>query len=281
MVARPCGNADHTGARNPPARGTGAATVALVPLIKRRKTLPRDIESILASGDLDAMTHVFDRCLLDATGGSTRHTTLSFADCPEALARWLVGQGADVDARDAHERTALHHRLDPASIDLLVELGADVAAVDYLGETPLHHAAGRGRADAVRALLRHGASAHARDRGGRTPLAVALHRCTNIAIAATSTVAEVLLDASATVDDAMRARVTAVGEAFEFSREAFNPDYLPETDAGLTRLYGLLGVAPVPPLRRHDGRTPIEVTATGWRAQHAELWRLLVPSHLA
>ncbi|MBT0995130.1 ankyrin repeat domain-containing protein [Cellulomonas sp. DKR-3] len=224
------------------------------------------------------MRRVFDRCHVDATGGSSRHTTLSFTECPDDLARWLVDRGADVDARDAHERTALHHRLDDGAVELLTSLGADVTAVDYLGETPLHHAAGRARVDGVRALLRHGADVAARDRGGRTPLAVALDRCTNLAIAPTSELAAVLLTAGATVDDAMRARVTAIGESFEFSREAFNPDYLADTDAGLARLYELFEVEPVPPLRRHDGSAPIEVSATTWPDQHAELWRLLVPA---
>jgi hypothetical protein len=243
----------------------------------KRKTLPRDFEALLAAGDLDAVKRVFDRCLPDATTGYSKHTALAFDACPEELTRWLVARGADVNARDTYRRTPLFERVSGAGIQLLVDLGAEVDAFDYQGETPLHHAAKYGRLDAVRVLLRCGADLHVRDRQSRTPLGVALARCSNIQIVATVAVAELLLGVGSTVDETMRERVREIGESFEFFREKFNPVHLDETDAALTRLYTLFAVEPVPLLIRHDGLARIEVASGPWRGQYDALWKLLVP----
>ena len=244
----------------------------------KRKTLPRDFEELIAAADLDALKQVFDRCLLDATTGPSKHTALFFDTCPDELTRWLVEHGADVNALDMYQRTALYERRSGTGIQLLVELGADVSAVDGQDATPLHHAAGLARFDAIRTLIRCGADPHSRDRGGRTPLALALASCSNAGIVATVAIAELLLGLGSMVDEAMRIRVRRIGEAFEFSRESFNPDRLDAADAALTRLYALFEVTPVPPLIRHDGLARIEVQPGPWPTQYDDLWKLLVPA---
>lgn len=56
-------------------------------------------------------------------------------------------------------------------IDFLVEeAGADVNTRDGDGRTPLHHAALRDSAEAIMALLRHGAELDVEDHNGKTPL---------------------------------------------------------------------------------------------------------------
>nr|GFD28236.1 hypothetical protein [Tanacetum cinerariifolium] len=77
---------------------------------RKRKTLPKDFDQLLKDAPLAELIEVFDVCELEATGGYSKSTALGFYNCPDDLVRWLVVQGADVDARDHYQRTALHHR---------------------------------------------------------------------------------------------------------------------------------------------------------------------------
>src|SRR5438876_138196 len=76
----------------------------------KRKTLPKDFEDLLKAGDLAKLQAVFDACDVDARGGYAKQTALAFNECPDALARWLVGQGADLSASDTWGNTPLHSR---------------------------------------------------------------------------------------------------------------------------------------------------------------------------
>ena len=67
----------------------------------KKKQLPKDFEALLDQGDLAALKAVFDSCDVDAHGGYSKRTALAFDACPDALARWLVEQGADLAAPDA------------------------------------------------------------------------------------------------------------------------------------------------------------------------------------
>jgi ankyrin repeat protein len=92
----------------------------------------------------------------------------------------LLGQGADVRARDTKGETVLHAvfsrrnwRLDLGPIIRLLNAGADLDARDDRGRTPLHAAAERGRREAVELLLDKGADPQDTDKGGQTPLHLA------------------------------------------------------------------------------------------------------------
>lgn len=95
-----------------------------------------------------------------------------------ALARWLIEQGADVNAAAENpQRVAPVHAAaavrDRETLRLLLERGADANAKQQMDYTPLHGAASRGDVEMAELLLAHGADANARAGDGMTPADVA------------------------------------------------------------------------------------------------------------
>ena len=146
-------------------------TLDVMPGKAKRTTLPRDFEDLLKARTLGPLKEVFEKCDVNARGGSAKHTALAFDACPDRLARWLVAQGADLSATDTWGNTPLHSRAQSwrGSIDVLLELGANANARAPIG-TPLHAAGLRKNSEIAKKLLAHGAKVDAKDRGGKTPL---------------------------------------------------------------------------------------------------------------
>ena len=266
-------------------------------MAKKRTTLPKEFPEILASGDLAAMKAVFERCEIDARGGYLKETALAHVECPDDLARWLVTQGADLEAPDRYGRTPLHARAGhwQGEVAVLIELGAQIDRPEGT-ETPLHAAARVQNVAAARLLLDHGARWNARDKAGLTPLGAALSRCNNASLAAMAPMAELLLTAGASApkpgllarltgkaprseadDPTLKAMVRKLGENFEFHRADFNPDTVDEASAGLERLYELFSVSPAPRRNLHPVDEPIRAKSARWQDAHNELWQALVP----
>jgi cytohesin len=94
----------------------------------------------------------------------------------DGVARVLLDYGADPNARDDSDRTPLHHAMKywrAEAAQILLDKGVDANARDSENQTPLHVASKRGHLDGVRLLLQHGADIRARDDKGRTPFQVA------------------------------------------------------------------------------------------------------------
>jgi hypothetical protein len=88
----------------------------------------------------------------------------------------ILDAGADIDARDALDRTPLHMAAfygRPRIIELLAAHGADVDAPDHTALTPLHAAVISGGRDAVQSLLDTRADLQARNEKGQTALHLA------------------------------------------------------------------------------------------------------------
>lgn len=95
-----------------------------------------------------------------------------------ALARWLIEQGADVNApaENAMGVAPVHAAAaacDRETMRMLLERGADANARQQLDYTALHGAASRGDIEMAKLLLAHGAQRDAKASDGMTPADVA------------------------------------------------------------------------------------------------------------
>lgn len=101
----------------------------------------------------------------------------------KAMARLLIGKGAEPNATNSWKDTPLHVAADMGSqdvVELLIEEGADVNAKNKAGYTPLHRAAQSlvegGNPQVVALLVKHGADVNAKSKWGLTPLHFAARR---------------------------------------------------------------------------------------------------------
>jgi hypothetical protein len=250
-------------------------------MAKKKKTLPKNFNELIKENNIENLKKVFDTCELDARGGYGKATALSFFNVPDELVRWLVENGADIEALDTYERTALHQHSMARSgkITVFLELGANVNARDKYGDTPLHFAAGSSfNVSSAKELIEYGADIKSLNANKQTPLEKALSRANNIDINHLVEISQLLLQKDTEITQKMKDEVTRIGENFEFHRENFNKDSLEETDYALNNLYAMYDVPPVKKRIMHDGVSPIIVSGTSWQIQFEELWEFLIPS---
>jgi quinoprotein dehydrogenase-associated probable ABC transporter substrate-binding protein len=91
--------------------------------------------------------------------------------------KFLVGKGADVNARDAQGYAPVHtaaRKRHPDMIAVLAGLKADLNLPDSDGMTPLMHAAMRNHVPTIKMLLEHGADIEKTGPQGSQPLALAI-----------------------------------------------------------------------------------------------------------
>ena len=98
-----------------------------------------------------------------------------------ALARWLIEEGADVNAyaENANRVAPVHAAAaarDRETMRLLLERGADPNARQVMDYTALHEAAGRGDIEMAKLLLAHGADRDSRSSDGKKASDVARDR---------------------------------------------------------------------------------------------------------
>lgn len=246
----------------------------------KRKTLPKDFQELLKTGDLEELKAVLEKCEPNARGGYGKSTALAFDECPHELASWLIDRGTDLHAMDTWKNTPLHERSRSVfgNIKSLLELGANVNHGESSIGTPLHAAADSHNVENTLLLLEYGAQTTSVNSYGCTPLEQALRSCNNIDIINTAQLAKIYLEKGVSITKKMKEYVTEIGKRFEFHRAGFNKDSVDEYSIALEELYQLFEVKPVEKRIIHDGKSLIASKETKWQKQHQDLWKQLVPS---
>lgn len=128
---------------------------------------PSQLDAALAGADVNAR----------GEGGMTP-LMMAAGQGQLAMVKALLAAGAEVEARDEREYTALMHgvynpdldRGFPEVVQALIAAGADFETKIFYDIRPLMLAAGAGEAGVVQVLLKAGADPKARNEGGRTAL---------------------------------------------------------------------------------------------------------------
>jgi len=138
-----------------------------------------DVKAVLRDAVLRGQTNLVAMLvdMMPPLGSTTLLHDAALKDHVDVI-ELLLAHGADVNSLNAQGATALHDAAlagQRAAAEALLAHGATINARDSeSGATPLHRAASWGRRDVVELLLSHGADPRIRDKGGRTPLDLAV-----------------------------------------------------------------------------------------------------------
>lgn len=139
---------------------------------KKRTTLPKDFEELLNKNTFQELKDIFNKCEVNARGGYGKQTALAYDNCSHELAKWLVEQGADLQATDTWGNAPLHNRSSSrlGNIESLLKLGADVSCRNNQKDTPLHSAADAHQVESTKLLLAYGGKTDVLNSNGNIPL---------------------------------------------------------------------------------------------------------------
>lgn len=256
-----------------------------------RKTLPADIEQIIASGDVEAVAQAVARCEIGAyLRGSAYEPRLMHFPASEEITDFLLARGEDINSRDRYGRTPIHARVRSRCLDqipMLIARGGDINARDTSDQTALFGVVERFPVADVSRMIAWGADprvvADSRVYGKATLMEYALRQESLFDAPRALPVMRLLLSLGAPVGERVpvalrsmdRMRCTCITHGL--------PDHLSqsrvdEASAALSELCALFAVE-----QREAQRAPavgerleLDPSVPALR-QHGELWDLLVP----
>jgi hypothetical protein len=247
---------------------------------RKRTTLPKDFSrgEVLTVAELE---EIFSKVEVSAVErGYYKKTALMSNRLDVDGVRWLLEQGADVDAVDRYGNTALEHhssfRWPVETMVVLLEHGADPNATG--SSSPLAAAVERMNLELVHVLLDAGADPLRVIEGGwgpRTALDRLMARFNGFEATKALEVVQILVGRGATISGEtptyMRSTMSTLQGALARGHGSA------EDLAALMTIFELLGVEPTEPPRMLAADEPITTTRDGWEAQYSELWTMLVP----
>ena len=248
--------------------------------------LPENFLSILSSRGMAGLKSVFQTCSLEATLSYGQTAVFYAQRMSEEMMRWLVEQGADINAVNKWGETSLHNIISHLAfegqlqtVDLLIRLGADIHAVTPDGDTPLHYAAKWGHLSIVEKLVENNGDIYVLNKRGQTPMEYMMAKAGNSNIRQILPVAEYFIAQGVPVTDTMRQSVRQLAKGFAFHRSHYNKARLAEAEEALRCLLEIFDVPAPPPKRFYDGKAKILAAPGGWQEQFEELylWILTPP----
>ncbi len=254
-------------------------------MAKKRKTLFKDFEEILARGDLDECKAVFDRCEINAV----IHGTNAFGcdNLYREFAIWLGEQGCDINYRGYRGMTPAFSAIkwNDDNLDLLIELGADLFIYSDDAQTVLHDAVTVGHIPTVEKLLKHGLDVNTPLAEGHvygevsTPLEFAF-ALGNSGPSELLKLTEFLVANGATVTEEAKELLRRRGEEYERGRDRLREEFMRECDSAYSELYKIIGITPPKRKKKQGGKSDKKVKEYGdTTKQFDKLWDSLVPSH--
>ena len=248
----------------------------------KRKTLPKDFDVIVKSGDRETIKAVFDKCDINAYGGYGKGNALFFM-LDDEMIKWCTDNGADINYVNQYGYTPLMEHAGNYYAQqqalCLMELGADIRAEGaFPKRSVMDIAVESGSIDVVKCLIEKGIDPNVKGAGDLTSLERALYIARPFDIIRLEPVAEYLLNNGAEVTPMLKQFMTKLGKEIEFRRPDMNSEYTPQIDAALEKMYALLDVEPVPKRVTYDGKSKIKIKGKTWQKQHSKLWDMLVPS---
>ena len=76
-------------------------------MAKKRKTLPKEIGTLLESEDIEALKEQFLKCEPNAITSKYGSNIFSLSPLPREFAFWAKEQGADVNFKDYYRKTPI------------------------------------------------------------------------------------------------------------------------------------------------------------------------------
>lgn len=247
--------------------------------------LPRDFHELVKAGDFEILKEVFNVCDINASEIISQKPALSYTCISNAFAKWLIQNGADVNAVTNEQQNPLHlqtmqKRTDLDVLKTLIEHGANVNALDRHGNTPLHYALDPKR---VQLLLAHGANPLIENKYGELPLETIFSRYGGFSnIIELTETSEILLNEGNIITEKMKTesdKICSNAEKYQSSYQNDNIDLLTVHES-IVKLKQLFDVVPVADKYRFENLPEmIQLNSSGFDAQFDELWALLVPKN--
>ena len=125
-----------------------------------------------ATSNFDEIKALIESAPVDVNARDKSGIPLVFGVQSPRILGLLMDRGADIHAKDLHERSILHASefLNPDVCKMLIQFGADIDARSEQGQTPLICAAKSGEYEVAKILIESGADIHVSPEHGRTAL---------------------------------------------------------------------------------------------------------------